>query len=409
MSKARGCRDGVASQVRLLFATVAFLLVTVLGGQARAGALAISPTSAKVPPRGTQAFTASGGSGTGYVWSLPVAPSGGTISATGLYTAGAIPDVLDQVQVTDSNFAIATAVVNVGAGVAITPNGVTLAPGDTQPFTASGGNAPYTWTLLTKGSGAAATISATGVYTAGASTGKDTVQVADSLGSKDSVTVTVVTSVPLGTPCTTSGTCPAASDGDKYCVDGVCCDSACAGQCQACNTANKVGTCVIITGPPVGTRTACPVSNANNPCSSKVCDGTSATACTSFVGKETTCGVASCVDGVGTPGAVCVGDGGCEVVKPKSCGAFACVSNACATSCTDDSDCSTSSYCDVATHKCVTPAPADASINGDAGLPPAPSANSGCGVGGGGSGTVPLVAIGVVAALLVGLRRRRAA
>jgi len=410
MSERRARQFGARSWVRLLLATVTVLLVCFFGRSARAGTLAISPASVTLPPSGTQTFTASGGSGTGYVWSLPVAPSGGTISASGLYTAGTTPNVLDQVQVTDSNFAIATAIVNVGPGVTITPSSVTLAPGDTQPFTASGGNAPYTWHLIGAGSGASASVSASGVYTAGANTGVDTVQVTDSLGGKDAVTITVVASVPLGTPCTTPGTCPANSSGVKNCVDGVCCDSACAGQCQACNTSSQVGTCVTISGPPVGKRTACPMGESSNPCSMKVCDGTSPTACTSFVGSDVTCGVASCIDGVGTPGAVCEGDGGCKLVVAKSCGAYACVSNACATACTDTSECSPGSYCNVATHKCVKPDAALASESADAAAGPAstPKVTTGCDVSWGAPGGGSLVALaGLVGAL--GLARRRRA
>ena len=58
---------------------------------------------ASVPVLGTTTFTASGGSGTGYSWSLTTNASGGSIDAsTGSYTAGATPSVTDVIGVQDS-------------------------------------------------------------------------------------------------------------------------------------------------------------------------------------------------------------------------------------------------------------------------------------------------------------------
>jgi len=77
-----------------------------------------------------------------------------------------------------------------------------------------------------------------------------------------------------------------------HCVDGVCCDSACDGQCQACDIAGSVGTCSLVTsGQPHGDRTACAGSGA---CQGS-CDGTSATEC-AFPGGDVTC-EASCTGG----------------------------------------------------------------------------------------------------------------
>ena len=74
--------------------------------------LAISPGSTTIAPTGTQQFTASGGTGTGYTWSLKTNGSGGSIDASsGLYTAGSTDGATDVIQVTDS--ALATATVNV--------------------------------------------------------------------------------------------------------------------------------------------------------------------------------------------------------------------------------------------------------------------------------------------------------
>lgn len=79
------------------------------------GALSISPATATVSPGGAVGFTASGGSGTGYVWSLAVNASGGSITAAGVYTAGTKGNVSDTVEVTDSLGNTATATVAVTA------------------------------------------------------------------------------------------------------------------------------------------------------------------------------------------------------------------------------------------------------------------------------------------------------
>ncbi len=138
---------------------------------------------ATIAPRGSATFTASGGSGTGFTWSLPTNNSGGSINAsTGAYTAGATPNVTDVVRVVDSLGNGANQNVTVGAGVAIA--GVaTIAPRGSATFTASGGSgAGFTWSLSTNASGGSINVS-TGAYTAGA-TGNvtDVVRVVDSLG-----------------------------------------------------------------------------------------------------------------------------------------------------------------------------------------------------------------------------------
>ncbi len=75
----------------------------------------ITPATARVPHNKSRTFTASGGSGTGYAWSLSTNASGGSINpATGVYTAGATRNVTDVVRVQDSlgNSATATVTVN---------------------------------------------------------------------------------------------------------------------------------------------------------------------------------------------------------------------------------------------------------------------------------------------------------
>jgi MYXO-CTERM domain-containing protein len=151
--------------------------------------LIVDPTSATVPPRGSQAFTASGGSG-GYTWTLTTNASGGSVDGSGAYVAGSVGSVTDTLQLADSDGDVVTATIQVTAGVSIVPGTATVGSGDGVAFTASGGSGTgWSWTL---DAGASGTIdAASGAYVAGAMAGVDTVHVVDSLGNTASATVTI--------------------------------------------------------------------------------------------------------------------------------------------------------------------------------------------------------------------------
>jgi uncharacterized protein (TIGR03382 family) len=154
-----------------------------------------------VPPRGSQGFSASGGSGTGWAWSLSASPSGGSINpSTGAYTAGTTGSVTDVVQVTDSLGNVASRSVAVTAGVAIAGASCAL-PAGAIGFTASGGSGTgWAWSLSDSPSGGSIDPS-TGAYTAGATTGvTDVVQVADSLGNGATANVAVSATCPASAP-----------------------------------------------------------------------------------------------------------------------------------------------------------------------------------------------------------------
>src|SRR5262249_24971650 len=76
------------------------------------------------------------------------------------------------------------------------------------------------------------------------------------------------TNLGVGSACVSNLQC---SSG--FCTDNVCCDHACAGQCEACNSA---GACVTVQGTPRGSRTPC---NGSGQCGG-TCDGTTASTCT---------------------------------------------------------------------------------------------------------------------------------
>jgi hypothetical protein len=159
--------------------------------------LTISPATASVAPRGTQNFTASGGSGSGYVWSLSASPSGGSITSGGVYTAGSTGSVTDVVRVQDSLGNSGTRNVTVTAGVSISPATASVVPGGSQTFTASGGSGTgFAWTLSTNVSGGTINGSS-GAYVAGATAGTDVVRVQDSLGNFATRNVSVTNSLSI--------------------------------------------------------------------------------------------------------------------------------------------------------------------------------------------------------------------
>ncbi len=140
--------------------------------------------------------------------------------------------------------------------------------------------------------------------------------------------------------CTRSTECTSGN-----CVDGVCCNVACNGQCQACDVAGQVGTCTTVTsGEPHGARPACA---GNGTVCGGSCDGTSATAC-DYPGSAQQCGSASCTNGTATPATSCAGNGSCAAPAPAACGNYTCESDGgttCNTNCQSDNDCANSAWC----------------------------------------------------------------
>ena len=76
---------------------------------------------------------------------------------------------------------------------------------------------------------------------------------------------------PNGSACTDDVQCL-----NGQCADGYCCNSACEGQCEACDLEGSIGTCAPVTGTPHGTRSAC--TGTDTVCAG-ACDGVERTAC----------------------------------------------------------------------------------------------------------------------------------
>jgi hypothetical protein len=149
---------------------------------------------------------------------------------------------------------------------------------------------------------------------------------------------------PTGAACTSALGCAS-----MFCVDGVCCESACDGVCSACNEPGHAGECVVVSGTPrgveSGARPRCNESSLEAPCLEPICDGLDGRRCAGFVGAEVTCGEPTCSDNGAAPATTCNGAGECESVEPAPCGAYACEAGACKTSCAGDEDCAAGHSC----------------------------------------------------------------
>jgi hypothetical protein len=185
-----------------------------------------------------------------------------------------------------------------------------------------------------------------------------------------------------GTPCSSSDQCAS-----TLCVDGVCCDRACNGPCEACDVPGKGGICSPVSGAPHGART----------CGGAVCDaendaGSCKPACTT---SDDCVNNAPCIDSACTQGATCSADGLSSNPRqgpPLACSPYRCGANGeCGTSCGTSDDCAPGFACRGDTKTCESAA--------------AGSSGSGCGAAPGGSGDARawLIALAIVLA-----SRRRA-
>ncbi|HET6150304.1 MAG TPA: hypothetical protein VFH68_22380 [Polyangia bacterium] len=127
-----------------------------------------------------------------------------------------------------------------------------------------------------------------------------------------------------------------------FCVDGVCCDSRCGGQCQACNLSGTVGTCSSVkSGQPVGGRASC---TGTGTCGGS-CGGQSTCV---YPATQVNCRPMSCDVSTLTSPANCNGTGACPTLVTSACpNHLRCQANAttCLSQCTTNADCVPGFFC----------------------------------------------------------------
>lgn len=144
-----------------------------------------------------------------------------------------------------------------------------------------------------------------------------------------------------GAPCAANTDCQTG-----YCVEGVCCDSACDGRCKSCLASQNVQATSGVCGPVRLGRDphqACPTSRS--PCGTVgYCDGEGSCA---FTSANTVCSPAECASATETRSAArCDGKGQCLPARVDSCKpGYPCTAGACANACAEDLPCASGYYC----------------------------------------------------------------
>lgn len=150
-----------------------------------------------------------------------------------------------------------------------------------------------------------------------------------------------------GENCTAAAGCASG-----LCVDGVCCNTTCTGQCAACDVPGLEGTCSPSNGAPHGTRPSC--GGTGGVCGAH-CDGSDTTTCHPAL-TGTSCGASvGCSGGslVQGPGA-CDGAGACS--QPAiSCLPYMCFGPPDLATAQCMTSCQTDGYCFSADYRCSRP------------------------------------------------------
>ena len=153
-----------------------------------------------------------------------------------------------------------------------------------------------------------------------------------------------------------------------HCIDDVCCDTECAGLCQACNLAGSAGTCTFVGNnvDPSSDCAACQACDGAGHCKNVSSGQDPGSDCTQTVpntcGSDGTCdgqggcrkwssklecGMRSCVGTTLYPTDYCDGEGACLDSKAISCCPYKCGAggSACRTSCDSDAECCPNAQC----------------------------------------------------------------
>ncbi len=223
-----------------------------------------------------------------------------------------------------------------GKGGAVSDAGATGGKGGASAGSQSSSGTGGLGGVLVNSDGGTTVSSAGGESTAGA--GGTTHAAGGSGGNPDGGVRPTDAPAPLlanGASCTGGSECESG-----LCVEGVCCDSECDGQCESCAQTGSLGACKTVKGNPISGKLAC---DGTGTCKGQ-CDG-NGKACT-YPGGTTTCKAASCKDGKATPAAGCDGQGTCTTPDANACPSNLCSSDGskCQDNC-ESGNCGQDMYC----------------------------------------------------------------
>lgn len=158
---------------------------------------------------------------------------------------------------------------------------------------------------------------------------------------------------PMGAVCAAAAECSS-----NFCVDGICCESACQGACLTCGLSSSPGRCVNVAAGRDDPHKQCKDTGVASCGTDGKCDGSGA--CRRY-GGDTLCSSEICNSGSYTPPAMCSASGQCLAPSSRSCFPYVCNGSRCFTSCTQNSQCVSPNTC----------------VNGSCGLKPAGASCSG--------------------------------
>ena len=130
-----------------------------------------------------------------------------------------------------------------------------------------------------------------------------------------------------------------------FCVDGICCTSACGETCKACNLRSSLGDCAFVpSGAQPNGPSVCSASTPSTCGLDGTCDGKGG--CRKY-GSGTECKAGTC-DGDGVSGILtCDGKGGCNQAISQTCPPYSCdrATNRCSSNCATDAQCAAGQQC----------------------------------------------------------------
>ena len=130
-----------------------------------------------------------------------------------------------------------------------------------------------------------------------------------------------------------------------FCVDGICCATACAGTCKACNLPNSLGECAFV---PAGVKPSDPLQCSAERAATCGQDGTcnGAGGCRKHV-EGTECKPGVCAGDSVSGALTCDGEGSCSRSASTPCYPYSCdpATNQCATECSTNGQCAAGQSC----------------------------------------------------------------
>ncbi|HVT08857.1 MAG TPA: hypothetical protein VHO67_15470, partial [Polyangia bacterium] len=142
---------------------------------------------------------------------------------------------------------------------------------------------------------------------------------------------------PPGFPCGGASECASG-----FCVDGVCCETACTGTCHSCALPGSPGRCQTVAADNVDPRGQCKDQGAATCGTNGKCDGTGS--CERYA-VGTTCDSEKCSAGVYTPPSTCNATGQCVAGDAHPCAPYVCNGSQCFSTCATNDQCKAPNSC----------------------------------------------------------------